>query len=127
MSGFADKSDGSNSGGEIDTLCDPDLKIILLGDSAAGKSKLIERYLMDEFNPRQEYQFTGETKKTLIEAFQKMHPSYYYRAHCCILVFDVTRKVTYQHLSDWYGELRENCPDIPCLLVANKIDVDYNV
>ena len=31
MSGFADKSDGSSSG-EIDTLCDPDLKVILLGD-----------------------------------------------------------------------------------------------
>lgn len=34
-------------------LPDPDLKIILLGDSAVGKSKLIERYLMDEYNPRQ--------------------------------------------------------------------------
>lgn len=56
-----------------------------------------------------------------------MHPSYYYRAHCCILVFDVTRKVTYQHLADWYKELREHCENIPCVLVANKIDVDYNV
>lgn len=37
----------------IDELPDPDLKIILLGDSAVGKSKLIERYLMDEYNPRQ--------------------------------------------------------------------------
>jgi Rab-like protein 2 len=56
-----------------------------------------------------------------------MHPSYYYRAHCCILVFDVTRKITYQHLSDWYKELRDHCENIPCVLVANKIDVDYNV
>lgn len=61
------------------------------------------------------------------EAFNRMHPSYYYRSHCCILVFDVTRKITYQHLSDWYKELREHCPNIPCVLVANKIDVDYNV
>lgn len=38
---------------EMDALPDPDLKIILLGDSAVGKSKLIERYLMDEYNPRQ--------------------------------------------------------------------------
>lgn len=37
----------------MDDLPDPDLKIILLGDSAVGKSKLIERYLMDEYNPRQ--------------------------------------------------------------------------
>lgn len=61
------------------------------------------------------------------EVFNKMHPSYYYRAHCCILVFDVTRKITYQHLTDWYAELREHCPNIPCVLIANKIDADYNV
>jgi hypothetical protein len=36
-----------------------------------------------------------------------MHPSYYYGAHACVLVFDVTRKVTYQHLADWYKELRQ--------------------
>lgn len=61
------------------------------------------------------------------ERFSSMHPSYYYRAHACILVFDVTRKATYKNLSEWYGELRQYCEGIPCLLVANKIDVDYNV
>lgn len=30
-----------------------DLKIILAGDSAVGKSKLIERFLMDDFHPKQ--------------------------------------------------------------------------
>jgi GTPase SAR1 family protein len=30
-----------------------DLKIILLGDSAVGKSKLVERFLMDDYHPRQ--------------------------------------------------------------------------
>lgn len=127
-------------------LPDPDLKIILLGDSAVGKSKLIERYLMDEYNPRQlstyaltlfrkEIKLKDDEKPTVIdfwdtagqEVFNRMHPSYYYRAHCCILVFDVTRKITYQHLNDWYKELREHCENIPCILIANKIDVDYNV
>lgn len=132
---------------DLNDLPDPDLKIILLGDSAVGKSKLIERYLMDEYNPRQlsTYALTlfrkeiklkeDDGKSTIIdfwdtagqEAFSRMHPSYYYRAHCCILVFDVTRKITYQHLSDWYKELRDHCENIPCVLVANKIDVDYNV
>eukprot|EP01032_Pedospumella_encystans_P018521 gene18521-21083_t len=129
----------------INDLPDPDLKIILLGDSAVGKSKLIERYLMNDYNPRQlsTYALTLFRKEekeengppTIIdfwdtagqEAFNRMHPSYYYRSHCCILVFDVTRKITYQHLSDWYKELREHCENIPCVLVANKIDVDYNV
>jgi Rab-like protein 2 len=57
-----------------------------------------------------------------------MHPAYYHRAHACILVFDVTRKQTYQHLQGWYDELRDaGISNIPCILVANKIDVDYNV
>ena len=61
------------------------------------------------------------------ERFNSMHPSYYYQAHVCILVFDVTRKQTYSQLKEWYRELREYLPDIPCILVANKIDVDYAV
>jgi Rab-like protein 2 len=138
--------EGTSAVSSDDTLPDPDLKIILLGDSAVGKSKLVERYLMDEYNPRQlstyaltlfrkevKLEDTGETTTIDFwdtagqENFNRMHPSYYYRAHCCILVFDVTRKITYQHLTDWYTELREYCEDIPCVLVANKIDVDYNV
>lgn len=145
-SSFPSSSSASSSGEVIDDLPDPDLKIILLGDSAVGKSKLVERYLMDEYNPRQlsTYALTlfrkqvkvGESGESLTvdfwdtagqESFNRMHPSYYYRAHCCILVFDVTRKATYQHLADWYKELREYCDGIPCVLVANKIDVDYNV
>ena len=61
------------------------------------------------------------------ERFNFMHPIYYNQAHACILVFDVTRKPTYVHLKTWYKELRSYCPDIPCILVANKVDVDYLV
>jgi hypothetical protein len=98
---------------------EPDLKIILLGDSAVGKSKLVERFLMNDYVPRQmstyaltvfrHKQTTEDGKEIEIdfwdtagqERFNSMHPSYYYRAHACILVFDVTRKVTYQHLQEW--------------------------
>ncbi|PIK58468.1 putative rab-like protein 2A isoform X2 [Apostichopus japonicus] len=61
------------------------------------------------------------------ERFSSLHPSYYHKAHACILVFDVTRKITYKNLPTWYKELREYRPEIPCLLAANKIDVDYKV
>jgi hypothetical protein len=40
------------------------------------------------------------------ERFNSMHASYYYRAHACIMVFDVTRKVTYKNLQRWYDELQ---------------------
>ncbi|XP_077997415.1 rab-like protein 2A [Glandiceps talaboti] len=61
------------------------------------------------------------------ERFSSMHPSYYHQAHCCILVFDITRKITYTNLPNWYKELREYRSAIPCICAANKIDVDYNV
>ena len=56
-----------------------------------------------------------------------MHPSYYHNAHACILVFDCTRKATYKNLANWYKEVRQYRPEIPCILVANKIDVDLSV
>eukprot|EP00518_Triparma_eleuthera_P004953 CAMPEP_0182456584 /NCGR_PEP_ID=MMETSP1319-20130603/2381_1 /TAXON_ID=172717 /ORGANISM="Bolidomonas pacifica, Strain RCC208" /LENGTH=196 /DNA_ID=CAMNT_0024654863 /DNA_START=84 /DNA_END=671 /DNA_ORIENTATION=- len=131
----------SNGGDEDEDV----VKVILLGDSAVGKSKLIERFLMDDYNPRQDstYALTLFRKNATLddgtdvavdfwdtagqERFNSLHPSYYYLAHVCVLVFDVTRKQTYKQLSEWYRELREYCPEIPCILIANKIDVDYQV
>ncbi|KAJ0412871.1 hypothetical protein ATCC90586_002501 [Pythium insidiosum] len=167
---FSDMSDDAKHEKPDDDLGEPDVKVILLGDSAVGKSKLVERFMMDEFQPRQlstfaltlfrkEVELEDERGKPQIvkvdfwdtagqERFSSMHPSYYYGAHACILVslsrslsrgalltlgdcatqvFDVTRKTTYQNLANWYKELREYCENIPCFLVANKIDVDVAV
>ena len=57
------------------------------------------------------------------ESFNDLHPTYYFGAHVCIMVFDVTRKVTYQNMRKWYGEMRNQCPHIPCICIANKIDM----
>ena len=45
-----------------------------------------------------------------------------YVISCSQQVFDVTRKITYKNLPHWYEELRQHRPEIPCILVANKID-----
>mmetsp|Transcript_82731 Transcript_82731/g.221839 ORF Transcript_82731/g.221839 Transcript_82731/m.221839 type:complete len:193 (+) Transcript_82731:61-639(+) len=120
------------------------VKVILLGDSAVGKSKLVERYLMDDYEPRQDstYALTMYRHEAKVdgnpvlvdfwdtagqERFASMHPSYYYGAHACIMVFDITRKVTYTNLSKWWQELQEYRKGIPCIVVANKIDLDPKV
>ncbi|XP_073644079.1 rab-like protein 2B isoform X11 [Tursiops truncatus] len=99
----------------------------------------MERFLMDGFQPRQlsthaltlyKHTATVDGKTVLVdfwdtagqERFQSMHASYYHKAHACIMVFDVQRKITYKNLSTWYAELREFRPEIPCIVVANKID-----
>ena len=145
-SAASEGKDGDDGDGELDMndFSDADVKIILLGDSAVGKSKLMKRFLMDDYKPRQlstfaltlyRYNTNVNGKPCKIdfwdtagqERFQSLHPSYYFGAKACVMVFDVTRKLTYQHLSTWYKELRQYCEDIPCYCVANKIDVDYKV
>ncbi|XP_021428322.2 rab-like protein 2A isoform X2 [Oncorhynchus mykiss] len=123
---------------------DEEVKIICLGDSAVGKSKLMERFLIDGYHPQQlstyaltlyKYTTTIDSKAVLVdfwdtagqERFQSMDPSYYHKAHACIMVFDVQRKITYKNLTSWYTGLREYRPEIPCVVVANKIDADMKV
>ncbi|XP_074798914.1 rab-like protein 2B isoform X2 [Natator depressus] len=133
---------GGDSCKELDQTkydADENVKIICLGDSAVGKSKLMERFLLDGFRPQQlstfaltlyKYTTNVDGKNILVdfwdtagqERFQSMHASYYHKAHACIMVFDVQRKVTYKNLNNWYKELREFRPEIPCIVVANKID-----
>uniref|UniRef100_A0A2K6CSG9 RAB, member of RAS oncogene family like 2B n=1 Tax=Macaca nemestrina TaxID=9545 RepID=A0A2K6CSG9_MACNE len=81
---------------------DDNVKIICLGDSAVGKSKLMERFLMDGFQPQQlstyaltlyKHTTTVDDKTILVdfwdtagqERFQSMHASYYHKAHACIM------------------------------------------
>lgn len=121
------------------------VKLILLGDSAVGKTKLVERYLQQQYCPQHEsthaltwfrHEWEGKDgKKTQIdlwdtagqERFNKMHASYYDGAHSAIIVFDVLRKPTYKNLSNWLQELRDMRPDIPVVVAANKIDQDPDV
>ncbi|KAJ3354512.1 Rab-like protein 2A [Allomyces javanicus] len=119
-----------------------DLKIILLGDSAAGKTKLVERFLVQSYSQQTSSTyaitvFRHSTKNPTTgqplaidfydtagqERFASMHASYYYGAHACLLCFDLTRKVTYKNLENWYRELRQYRPKIPVLILANKVDV----
>eukprot|EP00038_Savillea_parva_P010859 m.193308 g.193308 ORF g.193308 m.193308 type:complete len:211 (-) comp18894_c0_seq1:148-780(-) len=143
MSGKASSGGGAAAVGADDASTDV-VKIICLGDSMVGKSKLVERFLMDDYEPQVDstyaltlfrYKAKVDEKDVVVdfwdtagqERFNEMHPSYYHQAHACLLVFDVTRKITYKHLTTWLKELREYREKIPCIVVANKIDMDYSV
>ncbi|GAB1605299.1 rab-like protein 2A [Argonauta hians] len=120
------------------------VKIICIGDSAVGKSKLMERFLIDGYKPQQSstyalttfnYKMNINGQKVSVdfwdtagqERFSTLHGSYYHQAHACIMVFDATRKITYKNLNKWLTELQEHRPNIPCLCAANKIDADMNM
>jgi len=117
-----------------------DVKIVLLGDSAVGKTKLVERYLLKEYNPVNnstyaltlyEHRENLSGREILVsiwdtagqERFESIHPSFFYRANAAILVFDATRKETYQHLEEWHSQLIAQRGQIPVIVVVNKIDL----
>ncbi|KAG2372788.1 hypothetical protein C9374_001101 [Naegleria lovaniensis] len=119
------------------------IKVILLGDSAVGKSKLVERFLIDGYREQQQSTFALNifTYKSKIdgedcdiefwdtagqERFNNVHPSYYHQAHACILVFD-DRQITYKNLEKWYNELQTYRKGIPAIVVCNKIDLNMDV
>ncbi|KAI8608610.1 P-loop containing nucleoside triphosphate hydrolase protein [Chytriomyces sp. MP71] len=122
-----------------------DVKVILLGDSAVGKSKLTERFLLNDFVPHQLSTYaltlyrhqcphpTTPSKTVTVEIwdtagqerFHAMHPSYYLGAHAAILCFDMTRKITYKNLDAWFDKLSAfRGLTIPVVVVANKVDMD---
>lgn len=51
---------------------------------------------------------------------------YYRNIDGVILVYDVTRRESFEHLEDWLGEVRRNCRDLETLrlaLIGNKSDM----
>ncbi|KAH0785414.1 Ras family protein [Histomonas meleagridis] len=121
-----------------------DLKLVLLGDSAVGKTKLVERFLLKEYNPVNnstyaltlyEHHENLGGKDILVsiwdtagqERFESIHPAFFYGAHAAILVFDATRKETYQHLEEWNQQLVSQRNQIPVIVVANKMDLNPSI
>ncbi|XXG97124.1 Ribulose bisphosphate carboxylase large chain [Hypoxylon texense] len=57
------------------------------------------------------------------ETYKSVTRSYFRGASGALLVFDITRKATFSHVTDWLNDLRAIAdPDIVVILVGNKLD-----
>jgi small GTP-binding protein len=125
-------------------------KICLLGDGAVGKTSLIRRFVEDAF--RDDYLLTIGTKTSKKRLFIKkpeyqkhihvtliiwdimgqisfrklLHPTYLKGARGAILVCDLTRKETLEHLDDWIDSLYVEGKVVPSVFVGNKCDLVDN-
>lgn len=52
-----------------------------------------------------------------------LRDGYYIQAHCAIIMFDVTSRVTYKNVPNWHRDLVRVCENIPIVLCGNKVDV----
>ena len=116
------------------------LKVCVVGDGAVGKTSLIIRYTEGHF--RESYIMTVGTSfavkeldfgDTLVRLqlwdlagqphFSSVRPVFYRGAAGMILVFDVTRRQTFEAITGWYTEVSQVTGTIPTVLLANKVDL----
>ena len=117
-------------------------RYIIIGDMAVGKSCLLLQFTDHKF--RYEHQLTigvefgGKTidiknRKIKIqiwdtagqEAFQAITRTYYKGAIGALLVYDITRRETFTHVTKWLEEVRNNSSKtITIILIGNKKDLE---
>ena len=98
-------------------------KIVIIGDSAVGKSNLLSRYARNEFNPHskatigvefqtQSLEIDGKEVKAQIwdtagqERFRAVTSAYYRGAFGALLVYDISRRTTFESIPRWLDELK---------------------
>ncbi|KAK6127621.1 hypothetical protein DH2020_038638 [Rehmannia glutinosa] len=125
----------------FDEECDYLFKAVLIGDSAVGKSNLLSRFAKDEFcldsKPTIGVEFAYRSIRVgdkIIKAqiwdtagqerFRAITSSYYRGALGALVVYDITRRPTFESLRKWLKELREfGSPEMVVVLVGNKSDL----
>ncbi|XP_068658666.1 ras-related protein RABA6b-like [Aristolochia californica] len=128
-------------GEALDDECDYLFKAVMIGDSAVGKSNLLSRFARDDFRldskPTIGVEFACRNVRIgdkLVKAqiwdtagqerFRAITSSYYRGALGALLVYDVTRRITFENLPKWIRELRELAdPTLVIALVGNKSDL----
>ncbi|KAK7256150.1 hypothetical protein RIF29_29585 [Crotalaria pallida] len=117
-------------------------KIVLIGDSAVGKSNLLSRFARNEFDTNskatigvefqtQIVEIDGKEVKAQIwdtagqERFRAVTSAYYRGAVGALVVYDISRKGTFEGIKRWLQELdTQNDSTIARMLVGNKCDLE---
>ncbi|KAF9817744.1 hypothetical protein IEO21_03203 [Rhodonia placenta] len=115
-------------------------KLVLLGESAVGKSSLVLRFVKDQFDDYRESTigaaFLTQTvtldDQTTVKfeiwdtAGQERYkaPMYYRNANCAVVVYDITQAASLEKARSWIRELqRQADPSIVIALCGNKADL----
>eukprot|EP00612_Vaucheria_litorea_P002677 CAMPEP_0171458116 /NCGR_PEP_ID=MMETSP0945-20130129/3922_1 /TAXON_ID=109269 /ORGANISM="Vaucheria litorea, Strain CCMP2940" /LENGTH=206 /DNA_ID=CAMNT_0011983857 /DNA_START=105 /DNA_END=722 /DNA_ORIENTATION=+ len=118
-------------------------KILLIGDAAVGKSSMMVRFTDDSFDEhitatigvdfKVKIMEIGEKRVKMTiwdtagqERFRTLTSSYYRGAQGIMLVYDITRRDTFEGLHKWLEEVEIYHPsqgkDVIKLLIGNKVD-----
>jgi Ras-related protein Rab-5C len=117
-------------------------KIVVVGDSAVGKTSIVARYINDTFYPNNESTIGAAFFSKVIESrdgikdkieiwdtagqerYRSLVPMYYREAAGALIVYDVTIKGSLQNAQDWVKDIRQHGPEnIKVCMIGNKSDL----
>lgn len=117
-------------------------KLVLLGESAVGKSSIVLRFVKDQFDSFRESTigaaFLTQTisldENTTVkfeiwdtagqERYKSLAPMYYRNANCAVVVYDITQESSLDKAKAWVKELqRQANENIIIALAGNKKDL----
>jgi len=118
-------------------------KVVIIGDSGVGKSNLLSRFTRNEFHldskstigvefATRSIQHDGKIIKAQIwdtagqERYRAITSAYYRGAVGALLVYDISKRLTFENVERWLKELRTHAdPSIVVMLVGNKCDLKH--
>lgn len=118
-------------------------KYIIIGDTGVGKSCLLLQFTDKRFQPVHDLTIGVEFGARMItirnkpiklqiwdtagqESFRSITRSYYRGAAGALLVYDITRRETFTHLSTWLEDARQHAnPNMTIMLIGNKCDLAH--
>ncbi|OHT12106.1 Ras-related protein ORAB-1 [Tritrichomonas foetus] len=121
------------------------LKILVIGESAVGKSCLLLRYTDNKFQDTFMTTIGVDFKTKFIdidgnhvklqiwdtagqEKFRSITKAYYRGAHGILVVFDISRRDTFNQTRMWIDSIKDASSDsIDVILIGNKCDLERAV
>ena len=115
--------------------------VVLVGDSAVGKSNLLSRFAWDEFDmdskatigvefAPKNLDIDGKVVKAQVwdtagqERFRAVTSAYYHGAAGALIVYAINARTSFDNAQRWLDELREKAAsDLQIILVGNKSDL----
>ncbi|CAL6097310.1 Rab11 [Hexamita inflata] len=116
-----------------------EIKVVIIGDTGVGKTCIATRLIANTFNPQSPSTLSAAFLRKQMnnhqlqiwdtagqERFRSIAPLYYRNAYAVILVFDITRKISFESLQFWLNDLSskfQNQQKPLITFVGNKSDL----
>nr|XP_022322847.1 ras-related protein Rab-33-like [Crassostrea virginica] len=116
------------------------VKVVIIGDSAVGKTAITRRFVDDTFSETTAMSVGAgyfvkhleiEDKKVFFqiwdtagqESFRSLVPMFLRNSKIALLVYDITKRESFDHLDGWRTDLISMEPDVLVAVIGNKSDL----